>query len=343
MIRMMISSRSILALITLIAIGFVPSRSEASVLTDFISPLRAIEAVESPLRKIATLGGFDLGLLDLGAADHTRWVLPSRRIWTHVDGLPVVGTQRLYTKHITLTPYDRLGVLLRDWRLSMERFQELNPDVDPYTFAPGEQVVVWERALGNVSQGVGSPKRGRLKYGEPLPKADKYVIQYPHRAFGTYYTVSEIKRVFDGFALAFPEAAPVMIGDLSFRRGWRIRPHTSHQTGRDVDITYPRHGGPPDYTRFHRLRQDELDASATLWIVREFVASGVIEYIFMDRWVQRALYEEAVAQGAPSEWLEAVFEYPDWTKDAVVRRSRGHDDHMHIRFYCQPTDRHCLY
>ncbi len=286
-----------------------------------------------------------LRLVEPGAVERwraaPRWVMPERREWTIIHDVPVVGTERLDAMWHEVTDRDSLRSIRFDYDLSLSDFAALNPDIDLQNLDPGEEVLVWERADGAVPKGIGSPNRGRLRHGEPLPPAEKYVIQYPHRSFGTYYAVSEIKRVFDGFAQSYPNAIPVMVGDLSFRRGRRIRPHRSHQSGRDVVITYPRTTPPRDYKRFHYIRRDELDVEQTLWLVHEFVSSGMVEYIFIDRWIQRKLYREAKRQGAPESWLTAVFEYPGWGGDAIVRRARGHDDHMHIRFWCQKTDLWC--
>lgn len=271
----------------------------------------------------------------------TQWVMPERRLWTMVDGHPVVGTPRLDELWHTVEARHTLRWLETRYRVKQKQLAAWNPNIDLRSLEPGDVLLVWRRDEEKVSQGLGSPSRGRLRDGEPLPEASKYHILFQHRAFGTYYAVSEIKRVFDGYALAYPDAEKVMVGDLSWRTGRRIKPHVSHQTGRDVDITYPRTNLPPDYNRFHRIRRKELDAARTLWLVREFINSGTVEYIFMDRWVQRLVYKEAERQGAPQEWLDAVFEYPKYGGKALVRRAKGHDDHMHLRFYCQPTDRWC--
>ena len=271
-----------------------------------------------------------------------RWVMPKRTEWTFVDGYPIVGTPRVDELYHTITRYRDARWVRQRYKLSIEALGALNPDIDLAALEEGDEILVWRHDPSHVSEGRGAPNRGRLSYAEPLPLADKYHILHRHRAFGTYYAVSEIKRVFDGYAEAFPDAEPVIIGDLSFRTGRRIRPHLSHQTGRDVDITYPRFSLPPNFNRFHYISRRDLDAQRTLWLVREFIASGMIEYIFMDRWVQRLVYKEAQRQGAPQEWLDEVFEYPGWGGKAMVRRAKGHDDHMHIRFWCQKqTDRWC--
>ena len=228
------------------------------------------------------------------------------------------------------------------FRGRLSRLKGLNPGLDLDALEPGDEVLVWQRSAGHLSRSIGSADRGRLSHGEPLPPGEKYEILYPHRTFGTYYTVSEIVRVMDGFARRFPDAIPVMIGDMSFRTGRHIRPHKSHRSGRDVDISYPRKRPPPNYRRFHRATRRVFDARKALWMIKSFVQGGKVEYIFMDHYIQRRLVREARREGAPEEWIRAVFQYPHWHGGhAIVRHARGHRNHFHVRFKCQPTDRYC--
>lgn len=275
------------------------------------------------------------------------WPMPSREpaVWTYAEGdmsQPVVGTPRLDALTHVMRPGQGVYGLMSRYEISREALEELNPDVDLNTLTPGQEILVWQRDFERVPRSSGSPNRGRVLDSEPLPPGDNYVILYQHRAFGTFYAVSEIIRVMRSYRVAFPEAEPIIIGDLSFRGGGKIRPHVSHQSGRDVDITYPRRDDAPDFRRFHPIRLHNLDTTRTLWLFKEFVASGMVEYIFVDWPVQRRLYEEAVRRGAPAAWLKEVFEYPHPGSRGIVRvGGKGHDDHFHVRFHCQPSDRWC--
>ena len=301
------------------------------------APLKArlLGSLESLMTPVHTLLAQTLWPQSSGDA----WVMPHFKLWPlDAQGHPIVETERVDELWHTLSPRHTLHWFRQRFHTTPEELQALNPDLDIRTLAPGDTVLAWRRAQDSVPQGIGHPNRGRLEHGEPLPLAEKYIVLYRHRSFGTYYTVSELKRLFDLYALTFPDALPVMIGDLSFRRGRDIPPHRSHHCGRDVDITYPRLTPPRDTRRFHRIRRHELDAPRTLWLIKQMLATGHIESIFMDRWIQEKLYHEATAQGAPQAWLDAVFQYPKWGGLKFLRRSHGHDDHMHIRFFEQPTD-----
>jgi murein endopeptidase len=273
------------------------------------------------------------------------WLVPEPAPWPlDEEGYPLVETRRLDVLTWTLTRRFSMRWVRKRFKLSLDRLVALNPARDLEQLdqlEEGSELLVWQREPGLLSRSVGSPNRGRLMDGEPLPPGDKYAILYPHRTFGTYYTISELVRVMDAWAMRFPEVDPVMIGDISMRGGRHLAPHLSHTSGRDVDITYPRLDSPPSLTRFHPIPRRALNLEATVWMLRAFIVSGQVERVFIDRPIQRMLREEAARQGAPEEWLDAVFQYPGRSDRALIVASPGHDDHFHIRFRCQPTDLRC--
>lgn len=270
------------------------------------------------------------------------WVVPEPGPWPlDEEGYPVVQTRRLDTLRLRLTRRFSMGWVRKRFKVSLDRLMALNPAHDLEQLDEGSELLVWQREPGLLSRSVGSPNRGRLMDGEPLPPGDKYAILYPHRTFGTYYTISELVRVMDAWAARFPEVEPIMIGDISMRGGRHLAPHLSHTSGRDVDITYPRLDEPPSLTRFHPIPRRALNLEATVWMLRAFIVSGQVERVFIDRSIQRMLRAEAARQGAPEEWLDAVFQYPGRSERALIVASPGHDDHFHIRFRCQVTDLRC--
>lgn len=270
------------------------------------------------------------------------WPPLERQVWPMDDeGRPFVETRREDERWHRIGPGEGLARLREMYRVTTSQLQTLNPDLDLQSLEVGQEVLIWRRVNGRVSESRGRPQSGRLLYSEPLPLSDRYKVLFPYRTFGTYYTVSEIVRVLDGYYETFPQAAPLMVGDLSLRTGRRLNPHNSHQSGRDVDITLPRIEEPPDYNRFHHVRRDNLDVEKALWLLLTALEEGYVQYIFLDWYHQRSLYRLAREQGAPEEWLREVFQYPYRGGSGIVRHARGHRGHFHIRYHCQPTDRWC--
>lgn len=274
-------------------------------------------------------------------ASKERWRIPEPDPAWKVDlGAPVVETRRLDELWHTVQ-YPSKYKLLAQGLGPMKQLQALNPEVDFDQLTEGQQLLVWQRSR-SIPRSWGEASRGRLYNGEPLPAGEAYRVLYPHRTFGTYYTVSEIVRVLDSFKVRYPDAKPLLIGDISVKHGRRIKPHKSHQSGRDVDITYPRLREPANYQRFQYLARRDFDVEKSFWILKQFIDSGNVEYIFVDRRWQRKLREYAQEQGATEDWLNAVFEYRSARSGhAIVRHARGHARHFHVRFKCQETDTRC--
>ncbi len=305
--------------------------------------LRAAAVWFGPLPTPSLFSSATMERIEQLAVDN-EWPMPDEiKPWPlDAQGNPIVTTRQIDELWHTVGRGKSKHRLREMFGGRLSRIEALNPGVDLDNLEEGQEILVWQRDTAKISQSVAAANRGRVSNGEPLPPGDNYVVMYPHRAFGTYYTISEVVRVLDAFAVRFPEASPVIMGDLSFRNGKRIRPHKSHQSGRDIDITYPRVNEPPNYRRFHPIRARDLDVPRTLWMLKSFIAGGQVEYMFVDRHFQRLLIREAEKQGAPQEWIDAVFQYPNYSgTNAIVRHARGHRTHVHIRFKCQETDRSC--
>jgi murein endopeptidase len=240
-------------------------------------------------------------------------------------------------------PPDRdLRGILRDWSLEPAELAALNPGLDVPNAPPGTPFVVWEREPGAQAVSVGRPNRGRLADGRVMPPGEGWIVREPHVAFGAEQTIEGLIDAMRVTMAADPKGQDLLIADISRASGGRLRPHRSHQSGRDVDATYFRVGqGPP---LFRRTTPAELDAARTWTFVRALLTRHDIEYIFMAPSLQEALYAHAESVGEHPAFLAEVFERsPHGTRNgrAPIRNARGHADHMHIRFACTDADVRC--
>ena len=330
-------------IVSLASLGAIFAKREAPAQVTGTTTLRAAAMLFSPLPAPELFSPADIARVELLATDN-HWPMPDEfKPWPMDEqGQPIITTRQVDELWQTLHRGQTSPRRLRDmFRGDLRRIMALNPNLNFSDLQPDDRVLVWQRDTDAISRSVGSANGGRLVDAEPMPPGDNYIVLFPHRSFGTYYAISEIVRALDAYKIRYPDAAPLLVGDLSFRTGRRIQPHKSHQAGRDVDITYPRITEPVNYRRFHPISRRNLDAERSLWLLKSFIDGGQVEYIFVDQRHQYTLAKEARKQGAPAEWIRKVFQYPHHKGAALVRHARGHAKHFHVRFKCQETDRHC--
>ncbi|MEX1366370.1 MAG: penicillin-insensitive murein endopeptidase [Nannocystaceae bacterium] len=233
-----------------------------------------------------------------------------------------------------------------NWQLrTLQAGQEITLWVDPgwpQTLRPGQGPPVpehFEVPAGALS--VGRPNRGRLQDGVLLPLSELYTRKSPTSGlWASSHTIEQLQRAFAIFRHETGYEGEVVIGAISRRRGGRFSPHASHQSGRDVDIRLPLWpGASPEGSP----RADEIDWYATWGLVRAFIDTEQVDTIFLDISRHRNLYEAARGMGETPQSLEAVIKWPSWTGDSrpVVRHSKGHDTHIHVRLRCGPEETRC--
>ena len=71
-----------------------------------------------------------------------------------------------------------------------------------------------------------------------MPSDARWIPVDPTHAWGTAETIKYLTTAIDALHREFPNSHPLFIGDLSRQRGGYLQPHLSHQSGKDVDISY---------------------------------------------------------------------------------------------------------
>ncbi len=188
---------------------------------------------------------------------------------------------------------------------------------------------------------IGKPTKGRVANGVTLPDGtDFYTLRKPAQAFGSSHTVKTAIRAIGAFRQTSGYRRALVIGALSLPRGGRFRPHRSHQSGRDIDIRLPvrksvEHHKPP--------RAKEVDWRAAWLLIKAFVDTGQIRYIFLEHRLQKILYKAAKANGASKKDLAEIIQWPrpSRSNNGIVRHSPGHTAHIHVRVKCGPKETRC--
>lgn len=211
--------------------------------------------------------------------------------------------------------------------------------------------------LGVVTDGssisYGRPNRGRLIDGVKLPDAGPGFVTGPiWKARGNRYGTDELVTLLKGVSRRMKKKsrdARLVVADLSGTRGGAAHTfHRSHQSGRDVDLLY--------YVRDAEGKQVEADVMRVLdgkgvardgsgitfdvarnWqLIKELLTAreAYVQYIFVYRPLAEKLIEHATQIGEPAALVARAAKAVKQPGD-----SAPHNDHMHVRIYCPPTDR----
>jgi len=202
----------------------------------------------------------------------------------------------------------------------------------------------WEEYADETrSESVGKPNKGYLRHGRSLPRKGHGFLRKNDKApYGTDETVAIITWACLRMERMYPGTVPVVIGNLSRDGGGRLKPHASHQSGRDVDIGY--YFLDNDYIkRFKDATPDNLDVEKSWTLIELLLSTHRVQYLFIDKSLQPLLYEEAAARGWTEEELQELFEAPlgAGKRRGLIRHSRGHKHHLHVRFKCDKSDSRC--
>jgi penicillin-insensitive murein DD-endopeptidase len=224
----------------------------------------------------------------------------------------------------------------------------------------------WVFAEDGTSASLGTHADGALRAPVMLPMGgDGYTVPSHWRPRNSNFGTEELVGLLVRSARAVDEQLPggvVAIGDLSRRGGGASIEHKSHRSGRDADIFYyaldeagrpaapgeamlrfnaegrairwsPARGEKPPNRSVPRYH---FDTKRNWALVRALIVDPgtEVQWIFIQHNLAALLFREAVASGDdPAVLARAAY---------VLREpsdAEPHDDHMHIRVYCDARDR----
>jgi LysM repeat protein/murein endopeptidase len=176
----------------------------------------------------------------------------------------------------------------------------------------------------------GHPYQGRLENGVVFPNQfPGYHLRDESRSYTTPEVVGALLDAIEAVRTQFPGTCDLFIADFTCAGGGSAIHHRSHQNGRDVDIGLYAEGNRP-LNSLVPMNRDNLDAAKTWCLIENLIASQRVQYIFLDRSVQKVLYEYAVSRGYDHAYLDHVFGN---VRGCLIQHIRNHIDHMHVRFF----------
>ncbi len=182
-------------------------------------------------------------------------------------------------------------------------------------------------SLGSIS--VGFAEAGRLINGVQMTPGDAWSVVAPENAWGTRETVVYLSIVARAVQEQYPYVAPLRVNHIGKKEGGYLRPHHSHQSGRDADLGfYYRAGMNPLMVK--GPRENAMDLPANWALVRALATKTDTQVILLDRHVQKVLYDYALSIGEDRVWLDSLF---NAGRASLLQHVRRHRDHFHVRFY----------
>ncbi len=176
----------------------------------------------------------------------------------------------------------------------------------------------------------GRPYQGHLENGVVFPNQfPGYHLRDESRSYTTPEVVGALLDAIEAVRTQFPGTCDVFLGDFTCQSGGPAIHHRSHQNGRDVDIGLYAKGNRPLNT-FVPMGEENLDPAKTWCLIENLIASQRVQYIFLDRRVQRVIYDYALTQGYDKAYLERVFGN---VRGSLIQHVKNHVDHMHVRFF----------
>ncbi len=199
---------------------------------------------------------------------------------------------------------------------------------------------------------VGVPHHGVLTGAASLPNRGVGYERYRTDGvrWGLPRLVATIEHAAREVQRARPGSPALVVGDLSQRTGGKIPRHSSHRTGRDVDLLFfatTARGVPMKSPGFVHYGSDGLgrakrgerflrfDVERNWQLVRALIESphGPPQWIFCSPELEGLLVEHALARGEPPALVEQAVHVLKEPADSLP-----HDDHFHVRLGCSGDD-----
>ncbi len=247
--------------------------------------------------------------------------------------------------HWTAPEPMRVADLASQWGMSTKQLRRLNPSLRGRNrVAQGDSLRVYEADPESPPRSVGAPNQGKLRHGVPLPEGDAWRLRERRvRVYGGTVMVESLLLAFEAYAAQFPDGPEVRLGDLSDRNGGRLHPHASHRTGRDVDIGYILHPDHRGERYWQNADEDSFDAEKNWFLIKALIETGNVQQVFMSSRLQKLIVPLARRE-LSAEQMAQYFRRtnPDPTSPSLIKHWKGHLDHMHVRFRCEPGNAHCV-
>lgn len=180
--------------------------------------------------------------------------------------------------------------------------------------------------LGSVS--VGFADQGRLLNAVHLEDGDAWTVARRDLAWGTQETIESLVTAFRAVRKLFP-GARARLSHIGLQTGGWLRPHKSHQSGRDADLGFFYKGDGRPGGRLKNIVK-AFDLPRNWALIKALITQSDVQIVWVDRGIQKILRDHALKTGEDKAWVDRIFRAG---KDSLLQHARRHHDHFHVRFY----------
>jgi hypothetical protein len=162
----------------------------------------------------------------------------------------------------------------------------------------------------------------------PMPAGAHWTVTDPRNTYGTEETVDYLVKAITKVGEKFG-GEPLRVGHISRDKGGWLRPHKSHQAGRDVDLAfyYLSEGS----SGYGGGRAGRMELKRIWALVRALIEETDVQMILLDKRLQKVLYDYALLEeGENKDWLDDLFHKG---RASLFRHAPRHKDHFHVRFF----------
>lgn len=243
----------------------------------------------------------------------------------------------------TVQKGESLKRIARKLDVSLAELRKLN-SIRGDKLKPGQKLRYLTDAPESISESIGACNSGRLTNGEKLPEGPGYSYGRRPNVYGTNETITLVMEGIASFVKKYPKGPLIVVGNLSRSTGGHLKPHRSHQSGRDIDLGYIHVQKVQPVTSMIVATKENLDVKKTWDLLEIFIKTKKVEKMFIDYYIQEMLYDHVKKlRGYGKARLEELFQYPRGKgAKALIQDSKGHHHHVHIRFKCPKKDSRCV-
>lgn len=200
--------------------------------------------------------------------------------------------------------------------------------------------------ISSVEQAVGFYTSGNLVNQNNYKLQDLGLVkifQPRNRGFTTSDLMTLVGAAAKKVAQSYPGGERMQVGDSAQSGGGQVSGHQSHQNGLDVDLVYYRNNHyEQDVNETSGFVENFVDGQGVTanfdlernwFFVKQLVASGKVNRIFMDVSIKRALCKYADTIGEKQSFAETLRHIRPWP---------NHFHHMHVRITCPNKSQRCV-